>query len=213
MNKSFPTHGIVGEEHGDYGNNESEFQWIIDPINGTSNFIKGIPHFAVSIALKHQGKLDQAVIFDPLRGELFTASRGRGAQLNGTRIRVNGTPDMEGTILATGFPYKSKHHLESYSRVFSSLFINCSDMRASGSVALDLAYVASGRLDGFWGMGLRPWDIAAGELILKEAGGMVCDFAGGNNHMKNGNLVAANPKILQAIVKNMRPNLSEALLK
>jgi len=213
LKKSFPTHGIVGEEHGDYGNSDSEFQWIIDPLDGTTNFIKGIPHFAVSIALKHQGKLDQAVIFDPLRGELFTASRGRGAQLNGTRIRVNNLPDMQGTILATGFPFKAKHHLDSYSKIFNAFFADCADMRRTGSAALDLAYVAAGRFDGFWEIGLKPWDIAAGELIIREAGGMVCDFAGGNNHMKSGNIVAASPKVLQAMVKGMRPHLSETLAK
>ncbi|WP_333607636.1 inositol-1-monophosphatase [Arsukibacterium sp.] len=213
LKKSFPTHGIIGEEHGDYGNSDSEFQWIIDPLDGTSNFIKGIPHFAVSIALKHQGKLDQAVIFDPLRGELFTASRGRGAQLNGTRIRVTALPDMTGAILATGFPFKAKHHLDSYSNIFNSFFADCADMRRTGSAALDLAYVAAGRFDGFFEIGLKPWDIAAGELIVREAGGMVCDFVGGSNQMKSGNVVAASPKVLQAMVKGMRPHLSETLSK
>jgi myo-inositol-1(or 4)-monophosphatase len=142
LQKSFPTHGIVGEEHGDYGNNDSEFQWIIDPLDGTTNFIKGIPHFAVSIALKHQGKLDQAVIFDPLRGELFTASRGRGAQLNGTRIRVANLADMQGTILATGFPFKNKTHMPAHGAMLASLLTDAADIRRTGSAALDLAYVA-----------------------------------------------------------------------
>ncbi|MGP9799856.1 inositol-1-monophosphatase [Rheinheimera sp. NSM] len=211
LQKSFPTHGIVGEEHGDYGNNDSEFQWIIDPLDGTTNFIKGIPHFAVSIALKHQGKLDQAVIFDPLRGELFTASRGRGAQLNGTRIRVTNLPDMQGTILATGFPFKNKTHLPAHSAMLASLLTDAADIRRTGSAALDLAYVAAGRFDGFFEIGLKPWDIAAGELIVREAGGLVCDFVGGNNQLRSGNIVAASPKVLAAMLKGIRPHLTEPL--
>ncbi len=213
LRKSFPTHGIIGEEHGDYGNSDSDYQWIIDPLDGTANFIKGIPHFAVSIALKVQGKLEQAVVFDPLRGELFTASRGRGAQLNGTRIRVSNLPDMSGAILSTGFPFKAKHHMDSYSKVFNTFFTDCADIRRTGSAALDLAYVAAGRFDGFWEIGLKPWDIAAGELLVREAGGLVCDFAGGNNQLRSGNIIAASPKVLQAMVKGMRPHLSESLLK
>lgn len=211
LKKSFPTHGIVGEEHGDYGNNDSEFQWIIDPLDGTTNFIKGIPHFAVSIALKHQGKLDQAVVFDPLRGELFTASRGRGAQLNGTRIRVNNLPDMGGTILATGFPFKNKTHIPAHSAMLTGLLAEAADIRRTGSAALDLAYVAAGRFDGFFEIGLKPWDIAAGELIVREAGGLVCDFVGGNNHLRSGNVVAAAPKVLASMLKGIRPHLTESL--
>ncbi|CAM3738202.1 inositol-1-monophosphatase [Rheinheimera salexigens] len=211
LKKSFPTHGIVGEEHGDYGNSDSEFQWIIDPLDGTANFIKGIPHFAVSIALKHQGKLDQAVIFDPLRGELFTASRGRGAQLNGTRIRVVNLPDMSGSIIATGFPFKNKTHMPAYSGMLNSIFNEAADVRRTGSAALDLAYVAAGRFDGFFEIGLKPWDIAAGELIVREAGGLVCDFVGGNNQLRSGNIVAASPKVLAGMLKNIRPHLTDYL--
>ena len=210
LKKSFPTHGIVGEEHGGYGNNDSGFQWIIDPLDGTTNFIKGIPHFAVSIALKHQGKLDQAVIFDPLRGELSTASRGRGAQLNGTRIRVNNLPDMQGSILATGFPFKAKHHLDSYSKIFNAFFADCADMRRTGSAALDLAYVAAGRFDGFWEIGLKPWDIAAGELIVKEAGGTVVDARGGSESMENGQVLACSMKMLKPLMKAVVPAWGEA---
>lgn len=212
LQKSFPTHHIVGEEHGDYGNNsDSEYQWIIDPLDGTTNFIKGIPHFAVSIALKAHGKLDQAVIFDPLRGELFTASRGAGAQLNGRRIRVTNHADLTGTVLATGFPFKAKHHLPAYSGMFNALFTDAADIRRTGSAALDLAYVAAGRVDGFWEIGLKPWDIAAGELIVREAGGLVCDFVGGNNQLRSGNIVAASPKVLQGMLKGIRPHLTDAL--
>lgn len=211
LRKSYPDHGIIGEEHGDYGNSNSEYQWIIDPLDGTTNFIRGIPHFSVSIALKVHGKLEQAVIFDPLRGELFTASRGGGAQLNERRIRVTNHPDLTGTILATGFPFKQKQHLDSYSKIFNVLFTDAGDVRRTGSAALDLAYVAAGRFDGFWEMGLKPWDIAAGELIVREAGGMVSDFSGGNTQLRSGNIVAASPKVLQAMLKTMRPYLSDSL--
>ena len=165
----------------------------------------------MSIALKHQGKLDQAVVFDPLRGELFTASRGRGAQLNGTRIRVNNLPDMGGTILATGFPFKNKTHIPAHSAMLTGLLAEAADIRRTGSAALDLAYVAAGRFDGFFEIGLKPWDIAAGELIVREAGGLVCDFVGGNNHLRSGNVVAAAPKVLAGMLKGIRPHLTESL--
>jgi myo-inositol-1(or 4)-monophosphatase len=213
LRKSYPDHDIVAEEGGDYGSNQSDYQWIIDPLDGTANFIKGIPHFAVSIALRHKGKLDQAVVYDPLRGEVFTASRGAGAQLNGRRIRVTNLPELGGAVLATGFPFKHKHQLVSYTETFKDMFTQCADIRRTGSAALDLAYVAAGRFDGFWEIGLRPWDTAAGELLVKEAGGLVCDFVGGNNHMKSGNIVAASPKVLQAMLKTMRPHLPESLMK
>ena len=213
LRKSFPDHDIIGEENGEYGNNNSDYQWIIDPLDGTTNFIKGIPHFAVSIALRHQGKLDQAVVFDPLRGEVFTASRGAGAQLNGRRIRTTNLPDLGGAILATGFPFKHKHHLDAYTETFKTLMTQAADVRRTGSAALDLCYVAAGRFDGFWEIGLKPWDFAAGELILREAGGLISDFAGGNNYLRSGNIVAGSPKVLGAMLKGMRPHLTESLLK
>lgn len=213
LRKSYPDHDIIAEEGGEYSNNGSDYQWIIDPLDGTTNFIKGIPHFAVSIALRHRGKLDQAVVFDPLRGEVFTASRGAGAQLNGRRIRVTSMPDLGGTVLATGFPFKHKHHLDAYTETFKTFFTEAADIRRTGSAALDLAYVAAGRFDGFWEIGLKPWDTAAGELLVREAGGLVSDFVGGNNHLKSGNIVAASPKVLQAMLKGMRPHLTDSLMK
>lgn len=208
---AYPDHSIVAEESGISGAEKSDYQWIIDPLDGTSNFMRGVPHFAISIALKHKDRLDQALIYDPIRDELFTASRGAGAQLNGYRIRVTDKPDLNGTMLATGFPFKAKHHLPAYTAIFSDLFEHVADMRRAGSAALDLAYVAAGRVDGFWEIGLKPWDIAAGELIVREAGGLVCDFVGGHNHLKSGNVVAANPRITQRLVKAMQPHLGEAL--
>ena len=213
IRKSYPDHTIIGEESGVLTGSDDNVQWIIDPLDGTTNFIKGIPHFAVSIAIKVKGKLDQAVVFDPVRGELFTASRGKGAQLNGTRIRVTAQKDLAGTILATGFPFKHKQHSNAYMAMFSSLFQKTSDMRRAGSASLDLAYVAAGRVDGFFEIGLKPWDTAAGELLVIEAGGLVTDFAGGHNHTKSGNIVASNSRLLKEILKDIRPHLGEALSK
>ncbi|WP_372770065.1 inositol-1-monophosphatase [Pseudoalteromonas sp.] len=211
--KSYPNHSIVGEELGQQLGSDADYLWVIDPLDGTTNFIKGIPHFAVSIALKVKGRTEQAVVYDPIRGELFTATRGQGAQLNSKRIRVNKATDLSGTVLATGFPFKHKHHMEEYMNAFSALFIHTADMRRAGSAALDLAYVAAGRVDGFFEIGLKPWDTAAGQLLVKEAGGLVTDFAGGNNQDKSGNIVCGAPKLAQAIVKELRPHLSDALLK
>lgn len=211
IRKSYPEHCIVGEEFGVDQGEDQDYQWIVDPLDGTTNFIKGIPHFCVSIALKVKGKLDQAVIYDPIRGELFTASRGKGAQLNGYRIRCTNGKEIEGSVLGTGFPHKAKHHIEAYLETFKALYIDASDIRRAGSAALDLAYVAAGRLDGYWEIGLKPWDTAAGQLMVKEAGGMSCDFVGGPNQDKSGNIIAANPKIAKEMVKTIRPHLGEAL--
>lgn len=211
--KSFPDHDIIGEEFGEHTNNGSDYQWIIDPLDGTANFIKGIPHFSVSIALRVNGRIEQSVVFDPLRGEVFTASRGAGAQLNGRRIRTTNLPEVGGALLGTGFPFKQKHHLDAYLETFKTFLTDAADIRRTGSAALDLAYVAAGRLDGFWEIGLKPWDIAAGDLLVREAGGLTSDFAGGNNYLRSGNIVAANPKLLGALLKGMRPHLTDSLLK
>ena len=211
--KSYPKHSIVSEEAGEIKGEDEDYQWIIDPLDGTTNFVKGIPHFAVSIALKVKGKLDQAVIYDPIRGELFTASRGKGAQLNGFRVRVNQHKDLSGAILGTGFPFKHKQHTNAYLDMFKTLFTKTSDMRRAGSAALDLAYLASGRIDGFFEIGLKPWDTAAGELMVIEAGGLVTDFVGGHNHSRSGNIVAGSSRLLKEMLKDMRPHLNEALSK
>ncbi len=213
IRKSYPKHTIIGEECGLLPGEDNDFQWIIDPLDGTTNFVKGIPHFAVSIALKVKGKLDQAVIYDPIRGELFTASRGKGAQLNGFRVRVNKSKDLSSTILATGFPFKHKQHVNAYMEMFKSLFLKSADMRRAGAASLDLAYVAAGRVDGFFEIGLKPWDTAAGELLIIEAGGLVTDFVGGHNHEKSGNIVAGSSHILKDILKDIRPHLGDALNK
>jgi myo-inositol-1(or 4)-monophosphatase len=213
LRKSYPTHTIIGEESGLLQGEDNDYQWIIDPLDGTTNFVKGIPHFAVSIALKVKGKLDQAVVYDPIRGELFTASRGKGAQLNGFRVRVKQAKDLSGSVLATGFPFKHKQHLDAYLGMFKALFIKTSDMRRGGSSALDLAYVAAGRLDGFFEIGLKPWNTAAGELLIIEAGGLVTDFNGGHNHVNSGNVVAGSTRLLKNILQDIRPHLGESLNK
>ncbi|MFC3033531.1 inositol-1-monophosphatase [Pseudoalteromonas fenneropenaei] len=211
--KAYPNHAIVGEELGHTEGSDADYLWVIDPLDGTTNFIKDIPHFAVSIALKVKGRVEQAVVFDPIRGELFTASRGQGAQLNSKRLRVSKANELTGTVLATGFPFKQKHHMDAYTEAFKALFIHTADIRRAGSAALDMAYVAAGRIDGFFEIGLKPWDTAAGELLVKEAGGMITDFAGGANYNRSGNIICGSPKLCQAIVKEIRPVLTEALLK
>jgi len=213
LKKAYPNHCIIGEECGVIEGEDKDYQWIIDPLDGTTNFVKGIPHFAVSIALKVKGKLDQAVIYDPIRGELFTASRGKGAHLNGARIRVKQSKDLTGSIIATGFPFKYKQHTNAYFDIFKALFAKSADMRRAGSAALDLAYVAAGRVDAYFEIGLKPWDTAAGELMVIEAGGLVTDFTGGHNHSQSGNVVAASSGLLKEMLKDMRPHLGTALAK
>lgn len=213
IQKAYPDHGIVSEECGVIAGTDEDFQWVVDPLDGTTNFVKGIPHFAVSIALKVKGKLDQAVVFDPIRGELFTASRGKGAQLNGFRIRTKQAKELSGAVLATGFPFKKKQHLDNYMGMFKALFMKTSDMRRAGSAALDLAYLAAGRVDGYFEIGLKPWDTAAGELLVIEAGGLVTDFGGGHNHSVSGNIVAGSPRLLKEVLTDIRPFLNDALKK
>ena len=213
IRKSYPDHTIIGEESGVLTGSNDDYQWIVDPLDGTTNYIKGIPQFAISIALKVKGKLDQAVVFDPIRGELFTASRGKGAQLNSMRIRVKNHKDLSGTILATGFPFKHKQHTNTYMAMFTALFQKTSDMRRTGSTSLDLAYVASGRIDGFFEIGLKPWNTAAGELLIIEAGGLITDFTGGHNYAQSGNIVASNTRLQKEILQVIRPHLGEALSK
>lgn len=184
---------------------------MIDPLDGTANFIKRFPHFSVSIAVRIKGRTEVAVVYDPMRNELFTATRGQGAQPNGYRLRGTSAKDLDGTILATGFPFKAKQHAPAYINLIGKLFTQCADFRRTGSAALDLAYVAAGRVDGFFEIGLKPWDFAAGELLVREAGGVVTDFVGGHNSFSSGNVVAGNPRVVKALLGTMREELSEAL--
>jgi myo-inositol-1(or 4)-monophosphatase len=209
LRKAFPGHGILAEESG--LQEGDEYQWIIDPLDGTTNFLHGFPQFAVSIALRHKGRMEQAVIYDPLRQELFTATRGAGAMLNDRRIRVTKRNSLEGSLLGTGFPFKSQQHLDAYLDMFRALFPQAAGIRRAGSAALDLAYVAAGRLDGFWEIGLNIWDMAAGVLLIQEAGGLSSDFSGGDNHLESGNIVAGNPKLFAEILKTIRPFVPKEL--
>ncbi|WP_432453901.1 MULTISPECIES: inositol-1-monophosphatase [unclassified Agarivorans] len=211
LRNAFPDHSIIAEESGVSTGKDDEYQWVIDPLDGTTNFIKGIPHFSISIALRVRGKTEHGVVYDPLRNELFAASRGKGAQLNGYRLRVNKAKDLENTLIATGFPFKRKHYIESYLPMFAAIFAECSDIRRTGSAALDLAYVAAGRHDGFFELNLKPWDIAAGELIAREAGAIVTDFVGNTEFYQSGNVVCASPKVLKHMLACIRPHLTDAI--
>jgi myo-inositol-1(or 4)-monophosphatase len=210
---AYPDHCIVAEESGSIDGRDKEVQWIIDPLDGTTNFINGFPHFAVSIAVRMKGKTEVACVYDPIRNELFSATRGGGAKLNNTRLRVTLNKDLAGTILATGFPARQKQHAESYLKIISSLFTEVADFRRTGSAALDLCYFSANRVDGFFELGLKPWDIAAGDLIAREAGAIVTDFAGGTDYLKSGNVVASSPRLVKSILKHIRENGSAALLK
>lgn len=202
LHKSYPNHAILAEESGRQG--DSPYLWIIDPLDGTTNYLHGFPQYAVSIALQHRGELDQAVIYDPLRQELFTASRGGGAMLNNRRIRVSKQKHLEGALLGTGFPFKEQERLDEYLNGFRALFPMTAGIRRAGAASLDLAYVACGRLDGFWEFGLKPWDIAAGVLLVQEAGGMNNEVLGGENYLDSGNIVSANPEIMNAMLKTLQ---------
>ncbi|MFV1996910.1 MAG: inositol monophosphatase family protein [Acidiferrobacterales bacterium] len=193
IRKAYPGHAILAEESGEQSGDD--YQWVIDPLDGTTNFLHGYPQYAVSIALLDKGKLAQAVIFDPLRDELFIASRGAGAQLNDRRIRVSPVNKMENALLGTGFPFKEFDYLDTWINCFRDLLPMSSGVRRAGSAALDLAHVASGRLDGFWEIGLNRWDIAAGCLLIEEAGGLVSDFDNGQNFLESGNIIAGNSKL------------------
>ncbi len=208
LRKSFPQHAILAEESGS-NEKDSEYQWVIDPLDGTTNFVRGFPQFAVSIALKHKGILDQAVIYDPIRQELFTASKGAGAQLNNRRLRVTTQKTLEGALLGTGFPFRQQQYLDAYMGMFKALFPDTAGIRRAGAASLDLAYVAAGRLDGFWEFGLSEWDMAAGALLVKEAGGIVTNFRGEDSYLQSGNIICGTPKIHRAILRTIQEYIPE----
>ncbi len=211
LHKAYPDHGITGEEYGE-SHPGAEFSWIIDPLDGTLNFLQGIPHFCVSIACMKGRQFEHAVIYDPVRNEEFVASRGAGAQLNGKRIRVSQTSRLEEAVLATGLPPGSvAEHLDPYMAMLHGFTGTCRAIRRTGSAALDLAYVAAGRFDGFWEPQLNRWDIAAGTLLVREAGGFVGDLLGGDGFMDSGNIVAANPKCFKSMVQQIRPHVTAGL--
>ena len=207
LRDAFPGHGILAEESGESGP-ESEFTWIIDPLDGTTNFIHGMPQYAVSIAQTKNGVLEHAVVYDPNTNEMFTASRGAGAFLNDRRIRVSRRTRLSESLIGTGFPFRQFDHVDAYLAMFKELTQKTAGIRRPGAASLDLAYVAAGRFDGFWEMGLSPWDMAAGVLLIQEAGGLVSDLSGEANYLATGNLVAGSPKIfgqLLPIIQAWRP--------
>jgi len=209
LRTSFPEHSILAEESGSHKGND--YQWVIDPLDGTTNYLHGQPHFAISIALKHKGQLEHGVIYDPLREELFSASRGAGAFLNDRRIRVTQRKGLEGSLIGTGFPYKDHSHLDAYLGMLRDIITETAGIRRPGSAALDFAYVAAGRLDGFWELGLSEWDFAAGALMVKEAGGVVTDITGGDRHLESGNVITGSFKTHAAMLNLIKPHLNERI--
>ena len=212
--EAYPKHAILAEESGALNTEtQSDYQWIIDPLDGTTNFIHGFPHYAVAIALSHKNLITQAVIYDPCNNDLFTATRGAGAYLNDTRLRISKRVNLKGALIGTSFPYKEHHHLDAYLAMQRDLMESAGGLRRTGSSALDLAYVAAARLDAVWEMGLAPWDIAAGALLVTEAGGVVTDLQGKEQYLKSGNVVAGNLKILSELLQHLGPHLTPALKK
>jgi myo-inositol-1(or 4)-monophosphatase len=197
---AYPDHSILAEESG-ATDNRSDYQWVIDPLDGTSNFIHGFPYYCVSIALLHKGIATQAVIYDPTRNDLYTASRGAGAYLNDKRIRVGRRDRLADGLIGTGFPFRDGSDVEGYLRLFGKMTESCAGLRRPGAAALDLANVAAGRLDGFFEQGLHPWDVAAGSLLVSEAGGLIGNYRGDANFMDLGEIVAGNPKIFAQMVR------------
>lgn len=213
LREVYPSHTILAEEsgHNDGSGADAEYQWIIDPLDGTTNFIHGFPQYAVSIALAHKGVLNHAVVYDPNRNELFTASKGAGAFLNDKRIRVSKRAKMDEALLGTGFPYRVFDHADAYLQIFKDLTRRSAGVRRPGSASLDLAWLAAGRIDGFWEFGLAPWDMAAGALLILEAGGLVSDLAGEGDYLKTGNIVGGTPKIFSQLLQAIQPHRTAAL--
>ena len=198
---AYPGHGIWAEESGrEHGAKDSEFVWIIDPLDGTTNFIHGLPIYCVSIALAVKGKIEQAVIYDPSRNDLFTATKGRGAYLNDRRLRVSKRIRLHECLISTGFPFRQGDDFNTYLRMMGDLMPRCAGLRRPGSAALDLAYVAAGYTDGFFESGLQPWDAAAGSLLITEAGGLIGNFTGESDFLEQKECMAGNPKVYGQLV-------------
>lgn len=204
LKKAFPKHTIKAEESSPRAAS-SPYHWLIDPLDGTVNYIHGFPMFGISIALMKAGTLEVGVVYDPWRRELFTARRGQGAWLNHRRLHVSGHPDLRESLLATGFPFRAKGSLDLYLESFRRVFLKTGSIRRAGSAALDLAYVACGRFDGFWEMALSPWDMAAGALLIEEAGGKVSDFLGGTSYLEKGHIIAGNQAIYRKLLSLLAP--------
>lgn len=203
-----PDHAFLGEEGGEHG--DSEYVWIIDPLDGTSNYLHGIPHFGISIALQVKGRTEHAIVYDPMRDEMFSASRGSGAHLNNTRIRVSARNSLDSAILATAFPFRQRGMMGVYTGIFSEVYRKIEDIRRNGAAALDLAWVAAGRMDAFFEIGLKPWDVAAGALIVREAGGVVTDFDGNDAVEESRSILAAPFKLMTPLRKIIEPRWAKA---
>ena len=202
LKTAYPNHAILAEESGASDNAAgAEYTWIIDPLDGTTNFIHGFPQYAVSIALRHADQITQAVVYDPNRNELFTATKGRGAFVDDRRLRVSRRDKLREALIGTGFPFRQLAHLDEYVHMLKIITEETAGIRRPGAAALDLAYVAAGRLDGFWEFGLAPWDMAAGSLLITEAGGMVGDFKGGKDYMSVAQIVCGAPKVYEQLLK------------
>ena len=213
VHRRYPQHAFLAEESGQTGPSgpDSEFLWIVDPLDGTTNFLHGYPQFAVSIGVQRRGRMEHAVVYDPMRQELFTASRGEGAQLDGKRIRVSPHVGLERALIGTGFPYRSNlQYLDSYMEMLKAVMQATAGIRRPGAAALDLAYVAAGRLDAFWELGLSPWDTAAGTLLITEAGGMVGSL-NGSEYKQQGDIVAGTPKVYAPLLELLAPHVPQAL--
>ena len=208
--KAYPDHSILAEESGLLGQSNSPYQWIVDPLDGTTNFLHGVPHFCVAIALTVKGKLDQGVVYNPISQELFTASKGEGAWLNNKRLRVSKVGSLEQALIGSAFPYRDGKRLAGYMKTFQTLTEKSIGIRRQGAAALDLAFVAAGRIDAFWAPGLSPWDCAASALIIREAGGLIADFDGGTNWMETGEIVAATPRLLPHMLQVLKARDAEA---
>lgn len=207
LGSAYPDHAFLAEESGASANlhDQHEYVWIIDPLDGTTNFIHGFPQYCVSIALQYRGQITQAVVYDPTRNDLFTATKGAGAYLNDKRIRVGRRDKLADALIGTGFPFRDLDGLDEYLRMFKIMTENCAGMRRAGAAALDLAYVAAGRLDGFFEKTLKPWDIAAGSLLITEAGGLVGNFSGESDYLHQGDVLAGSPKVFGQMVSLLSP--------
>jgi myo-inositol-1(or 4)-monophosphatase len=208
VRERYPNHSFLAEESGQQG--DHDHVWIIDPLDGTTNYLHGFPMYSVSIALQIKGRIVTGVVYDPVRQELFTAIRGAGAQLDGRKIRMNNRRSIDGALIGTGFPYRANEvWMETYLNQFRAVMNVAGDIRRAGSAALDLSYLAAGRLDGFWEFGLQPWDMAAGSLILREAGGIISGMTDDGDYMETGNVIAGTPKIHAELEKLITPMIAK----
>jgi myo-inositol-1(or 4)-monophosphatase len=210
IRKKYPDHHFLAEEtvqDADSG----QYRWIIDPLDGTTNFIHSYPAFSVSIALQHNGEIILGLVYDPLRNEIFSAEKGKRAYLNGNQVRISSNTAMENSLIATGFPFRQKDVIDNYLALFKKIFHKVCDIRRGGSAALDFANLSCGRCDGFFEIGLSPWDIAAGSLLITEAGGIVTDFGGGTDYLTTGNVVAGVPEVHRELLKDVQSVFSQTI--